>query len=92
MAGQKLAANDLTIDWLVHSLKNSGTEQCKTANLKDWKDGLIAVGDGFGSHIIRVELAWEGTDSGLPSVVVIKVYPYVHKLFHACWKLPDAWR
>ncbi len=74
MSEQKLSGNDLTIDWLVDSLKKSATgEKSKSAVLRDWKDGLIAAGDGFMSYIIRVELTWNTEDSGLPNLVVIKV-------------------
>ena len=73
-ASKYLAGTALTLDWLEKVLKSScKNPHAQQAKLEKCSDTLIATGDGFMSHIIRVEMAWKPEITGLPHVVVIKV-------------------
>ena len=69
-----LCGTNLTIDWLVEKLQLNSTNENRP-KLIEWKAGKIGLGQGFLSHIIRVNLTWENNDDvhKLPEVVVAKV-------------------
>ena len=69
-----LYGTKVTIDWLREKVLQICLQDGNKTRLKQWNAVKIGLGQGFLSHIIRVNFVWENDakETQLPTVLVLK--------------------